>query len=44
MTTHDTPEAVEWARHIVKEGARYHVIWWNTHGRHCPEPRCEVNR
>lgn len=30
-------------KHIVKEGARYHVLWWDTLGQHCSEPRCEIN-
>lgn len=32
-----------WLRHTVKEGARYHVLWWDSQGRHCSEPDCEVN-
>jgi hypothetical protein len=31
------------SKHIVKEGARYHVIWWDTEGKHCSEPDCEIN-
>jgi len=30
-------------RHIIREGARYHVTWWDAVGRHCSEPDCEVN-
>ena len=29
--------------HIIKEGARYHVLHWDTQGRHCSEPNCELN-
>ena len=32
--------------HIVKEGARYHIIsWYKKDGRssHCSEPACEIN-
>jgi hypothetical protein len=29
--------------HIIKEGARYHVIWWDTNGHHCSEPNCKIN-
>lgn len=29
--------------HIIKEGTRYHVLHWNTKGRHCSEPKCEIN-
>ena len=34
----------EWVKHIVREGARYHVVSWSNLGRHCSEPRCEINR
>lgn len=30
-------------KHITKEGSRQHVIHWDTQGRHCSEPNCEVN-
>jgi hypothetical protein len=30
-------------KHIIKDGAHYHVLHWNTLGRHCSEPNCEVN-
>ena len=31
------------AKHIVKEGARYHVLWWDSIGTHCSEKDCEYN-
>jgi len=31
-------------KHIIKKGARYHVLSWDTNGRHCSEPNCEVNK
>ena len=31
-------------RHINKDGARYHVVWWDSEGSHCSEPDCEINR
>jgi hypothetical protein len=34
----------KWVKHIIKEGARYHVIWWDNLGAHCSEPNCEINR
>jgi hypothetical protein len=35
----------EWAPHIVKEGARYHVISYHQdRGAVCSEPNCEVNK
>lgn len=33
-----------WVPHIYSEGARFHVLSWDTHGAHCSEPRCEMNR
>jgi hypothetical protein len=30
-------------RHIYEDGAHFHVISWDTLGRHCSEPNCEVN-
>ena len=30
-------------KHIHKEGARYHVMNWDTHGGHCSEKDCEMN-
>ena len=31
-------------KHIVCEGARYHVPYWDSYGEHCTEPNCEINR
>lgn len=31
-------------RHIIEDGARWHVVWWDTAGAHCSEPECEINR
>jgi hypothetical protein len=33
-----------WERHVVEEGARYHVISWSNLGRKCSTPKCEINR
>ena len=30
--------------HVTKEGSRKHVIHWDTQGRHCSEPNCEINQ
>jgi len=30
-------------KHIVCEGARFHVLSWDTNGEHCSESNCEVN-
>ena len=29
--------------HVIKEGARYHVLHWDSEGRHCSETNCEIN-
>lgn len=29
---------------LHKEGARYHVLHWDTDGIHCSEPNCEINK
>jgi hypothetical protein len=31
-------------KHVVKEGARYHVIAYDTLGRICSESNCEINK
>lgn len=32
-------------KHVVCEGARFHVLSWNTKdGAICSEPNCEVNK
>lgn len=31
-------------KHIVCDGARYHVISYNSNGIRCSEPNCELNR
>lgn len=33
-----------WIKHVVLDGARFHVLAWSTAGRHCSEPDCVVNR
>jgi hypothetical protein len=30
-------------KHIIKEGARYHVHSYDTNGIHCSEKECEDN-
>ena len=30
-------------KHIVCEGARWHVLSWDTNGVHCSAPNCEKN-
>jgi len=31
-------------KHISDEGARYHVLWWDSNGCHCTVPNCEINK
>lgn len=31
-------------KHITKDGARYHVLYWDRQGRHCSEKNCEINK
>lgn len=31
-------------KHVVCEGARYHVLHWDGLGTHCSEPECEINK
>lgn len=30
--------------HVICEGSREHVTYWDTHGAHCSEPNCEMNK
>ena len=29
--------------HVIEEGSRDHVIYWDTNGSHCSNPKCEKN-
>ena len=31
-------------KHIVCDGARFHVLHYDRNGMHCSEPNCEVNK
>ena len=33
----------EMVKHIIKEGARYHVHSWDGNGEHCSTKDCENN-
>ncbi len=33
-----------WVEHIIEEDSRFHIIWWDSLGRHCSEPDCEINK
>lgn len=30
-------------KHIIKEGSRRHVVYYDTNGAHCSEANCEFN-
>ena len=30
-------------KHVHCEGARFHVLWWDSTGRHCGVKNCVVN-
>lgn len=30
-------------KHIICEGARFHVLSWDSNGSHCSCERCEIN-
>jgi len=31
-------------KHIIEEGSRKHVVYWDTSGPHCSEENCEMNK
>lgn len=31
-------------KHILCEGARFHVLSYSSNGAHCSEPNCEINK
>ncbi len=40
----ECPYCGKWIqKHIVCEGARWHILSWSNLGRHCSEPNCEDN-
>lgn len=46
--TYDSPidqdGSHRWVDHVICEGSREHVLWWDSHGEHCSEPRCIINK
>ena len=34
----------DWIAHVRCEGARFHVLWWDTAGTRCSEKMCIVNK
>jgi hypothetical protein len=35
---------MKYIKHIIKEGSRYHVVWWDGYGAHCTCSNCEINK
>lgn len=33
-----------WVKHVVCEGARFHVVSYSTNGPRCSEPKCIINK
>lgn len=33
----------KYIRHVLHEGNRYHVLYYNSFGRHCNVSNCEIN-
>lgn len=33
-----------WVKHILEEGSRYHVKWYDSKGVHCNIENCEINK
>ena len=31
-------------KHIIKEGAHHHVLYYDSQGIHCSKPKCEINK
>lgn len=40
----NTKSKNKWVKHILKEGSHYHVISYDTIGRHCNIDNCEINK
>lgn len=36
------PDGTE--KHVICDGARYHVVWWDSDGEHCSNKNCEINK
>ncbi len=31
-------------KHITKENAKYHILYYDSQGIHCSEKNCEINK
>lgn len=34
----------QWVKHVIKEGSRQHVLFYDTQGVHCSYKNCEINK
>ena len=34
----------QWTKHIIEEGSRQHVLFYDTQGTHCSCKNCEINK
>ena len=34
----------KYIKHVHCEGARFHVLWWDSNGTHCFESKCIINK
>jgi hypothetical protein len=32
-----------YVKHVRCEGARFHVLYWDSNGCHCTDPKCIIN-
>jgi hypothetical protein len=44
MLREEARSKAKWVPHIDLDGARFHVLMWDTFGPKCSEPRCEINK
>jgi len=42
--TQKTIKNKKWVKHVHCNGARFHVLWWDSLGEHCSEPDCIINK
>lgn len=44
MPIFQTPDKDGYVEHIICEGSRKHVLYWDSHGEHCTVTNCEINK
>ena len=40
----EAPTDKEYIKHVICEGAHFHVLSYSTQGTHCSEPKCIINK